>query len=229
VKTRLYVAAVFAAIIGAALLAILVINFGGDDPSPPSLLDNPRPEIPGAIVFIDKKGCISTVDASGEDLRQVACPVGQGIQEVTWVTAGQVAYRSYGRNAGEWLSIDLATGKESVLGPGSDAYGNIPVVSSKGEVLIVDRSGDIYVEKDAVTTRIFDFEGDADEGLPDFVTWSPDGEWVVLSYWRDNEVWIIRRDGTIAGSLDGPASGGVYANFSWIIPGVGIAPARELP
>jgi hypothetical protein len=215
VKTRLYVAAVFAAIIGAALLAIL--------------LDNPRPEIPGAIVFIDKKGCISTVDASGEDLRQVACPVGQGIQEVTWVNAGQVAYRSYGRNDGQWVSIDLATGKETVLGYGPYSYGNVSLISSKGERLVVDRSGDIYVEKDAATTRIFDFEASRDEGLPDFMTWSPDGEWVVLSYWRDNEVWIIRRDGTIAGSLEGPAYGGPSANVSWIIPGVGIAPARELP
>jgi hypothetical protein len=229
VRTRLYVAAVFAAVIGAALLALLVVRLGQDDPSPPSLQDNPRLEIPGALVFIDKKGCISTIDASGENLRQVACPVGQGIQEVTWVKAGQVAYRSYGRNTGEWLSIDLATGKESVLGPGSYAYGNTSVVSSKGEVLIVDRSGDIYVEKNTVTTRIFDFKGSTDEGLPDFVTWSPDGEWVVLRYWRDNELWIIRRDATVAGSLDGLASSGPYGNFSWIIPGVGVAPARELP
>lgn len=228
-RQRLYVGAVFAGVVAAALLAVLVIQFGRSDPSPPSLQDNPRLEIPGTLVFIDKKGCVSVIEASGANQRQVACPVGLGIQEVTWVDEARVAYRRYERNDREWIAIDLATGKEALLGPGPDNYQSGVLVSARGERLVIDRSGDIYIARGAETTRIFEFDGDADDGLPEFVTWSPDGEWVVLRYWPDNELWIIRRDGSIAGALSGSLEGGPDGRFSWMIPGVGIVPPRELP
>ena len=228
-RTRLYVAAVFMGVVGSALFAVLIIQFGGDDPSPPSLQDNPRLEIPGALVFVDKKGCVSVIQASGADRKQVACPVGPGLQEVTWVDEGRVAYRGYDRNADEWIAIDVATGKETLLGPGPDSYQNASLVSAQGERLVVDRSGDIYVARGAETARFFEFHGNADDGLPEFVTWSPDGEWVVLRYWPDEELWIIRRDGSIAGSLGGSLVGGPDGRFSWLIPGAGKVPLRELP
>ncbi|MBA4182087.1 MAG: hypothetical protein C0506_15990, partial [Anaerolinea sp.] len=65
--------------------------------------------------------------------------------------------------------------------------------------------------------------------VPQFLTWSPDGEWVMLTFWSDGkpgqELWILARDGSIAGTL---ATAGYNANPSWYIEGKGVLPKSTL-
>mgnify|MGYP003379564532 CR=1 FL=1 len=53
-KTRLYVAAVLGGLALLIAVALVVFAFGRHNPSPPSLQDNPRPEIPGQILYLDQ-------------------------------------------------------------------------------------------------------------------------------------------------------------------------------
>jgi hypothetical protein len=225
---RLYAAAGLVSVAMAAVLAVLLMSFGGHHPPPPPLLDSPRVQLPGTLVYVDEDGCIITVAASGADLWPLSCPGAWTVEEVTWVDAEHVAYRRYDSDEGDWIGIDLATGFESVLGPAVYADRATSPLSHRGERVVVDQSGDIYVEQGAATRRIFEFNGSAADGLPRFVMWSPDGEWAVLDHWRGNAYWFIKRDGTAARSLEHPSANGVSSTLSWIIPGSGIAPTREI-
>jgi hypothetical protein len=60
---------------------------------------------------------------------------------------------------------------------------------------------------------------------PEFLTWSPDGEWVLVAYRAKDELWVIRRDGSLAGTLTGNASADPSV-VSWWIDGKGALPAR---
>ncbi len=220
-RDRLYVALVFAAVAAMVVVVVVVLRLGQRDPSPPSLRDHPRPEIPGAIVYVDEDGCIRNVAASGEGPREnVACP--GHVELVTWVDAGTVAYVSFGPGTARWILVDLATKRET-SGAAYDQAKTGPFsledpVSPRGERISIAGDGSVF-RSDGERIKIFTFDG-PDNERPAFGTWSPDGEWVLLRYYRENEIWIVRRDGSIAGTLTGSAVGPV----SWWIDGAGALP-----
>jgi hypothetical protein len=218
-KDRLYVVAVFAAVAVMAVVVVVVLRLGQKDPSPPSLRDHPRPEIAGTIVYVDDDGCIQKLAASGQGPREkVTCP-GQP-QVVTWVDAGTIAFAGPGTT--RWILVDLATKKETSGAPFDQSkpppFPRENVVSPRGEQVSIGSDGSVF-RSNGERVKIFTFDGPGDT-QPMFATWSPDGEWVLLRYFRENELWIVRRDGSVAGTLTGGATG----SASWWIDGAGYLP-----
>jgi len=226
-KDRLWVAGVLGGMAALVILAIAVFKFGIKDPSPQSMRDEPNGDIAGEIAYADDDGCIRVIAAAGGDSREVTC-VSQFGGEVTWVDRGHVAYLEYGPQAAIWWSVDVETGDEEELGPMSSTRPPVAVdaVSPNGERLHIEHpGGDIYRISGGERVRIFDYDG-PDSWTPEYLTWSPDGEWVLLRYGKEEEFWVIRRDGSFAGTL----AGGVgYVRPSWFIEGVGVLPEANLP
>jgi hypothetical protein len=223
VRNRLYVGLVLAGLVAMALLVVLVLRLGQHDPSPPSLRDHPRTEIPGKIVYVAENGCIMTTAASGSSHEEVLCPA--DVSWVTWVDTSTIAYLSFYSGVPRWNVVDLATRRETT-GATADSskypfYPQSDPVSPRGERVSFDNEGSVYVS-DGQRAKVFAFDGPSGE-RPSFVTWSPDGEWILLQYYREEELWIVRRDGSLAGTLAGDARGPA----SWWIDGVGFLPKVE--
>jgi hypothetical protein len=217
VRSRLYVAAVFVGVAAVVVLVVVVFLAGRFDPSPPSLVDRPVVAIPGEILYVDDDGCIIRARASGERRERVKC-IGDALSIVTWVDADTIGY-GMGRPDQAWVELDLATGEERF----SDAFarpGPPDPVSPRGERIDIDADGSVYRLSGAERTKIFDFDG-PEHQRPWFVTWSPDGEWILLRY--KDELWIVSRNGSVKGTL---ASTRPWPNEgSWWIDGHGYRPA----
>ena len=230
-KSRLAVVATFAGVAALVLLAAAVWKFGQKDPSPPSLTKNPNQSIAGEILYI-RDECMVRAAASGASKRTVSCPAPNS---VSWVNDGTLRYWRYDPAGQTVMDVDLATGAET---PAPGSPGNVPpgspgkiqpgqpdVVSPKGESISYDKDGSLYRSTPGETGRvlIFEYEG-PDSRQPEFLTWSPDGEWVLLYYaGRDydrGELWIARRDGTASGTL----ATGVGRSASWRMEGTGFLP-----
>jgi len=231
-KGRLWAAAIVAGLAAVAALVVVVFKFGRYDPSPPSLVDHPNPAIPGEILFVDKNGCISRAAASGATRSQVYCPGAGGFQ-VTWVNRDEIAF-SRGNAAptnkfpssAVWVKLDLATKQTTDTTVPVDFSGP-NLVSPRGESVAVESNGDVYLVAGGTRTKIVHFDVH-EYRVPAFATWSPDGEWFLLTYWpaRGNgqEVWVISRDGGTQGTLlRSPLVMGPPW-FSWWIDGVGYSP-----
>jgi hypothetical protein len=217
-KRRAYGAMVLGGLAVVALLVILVWRIGQRDPSPPSLADHPRDEVLGTVAYADTRGCINVVNASGRNRRQISCP--GAVYALTWINGETIAYDVGGR----WREVDVGSGADR-----TDSYFVRPassVTSRKGETVSFDANGSVFVENGR-RTKVLDFSGPPPQ--PRFVTWSPDGEWLLLSYEPKDELWIVRRDGTLSGTLADNAnpSGwgpGGYGDASWWIDGAGAQP-----
>ena len=220
-KRRAYVAAIFAGIAAVAVLVVLLLGPGRFDPSPPSLQRDPVPEIPGEILYIDRDDCIVRAKASGLDREQVRC-VGPDVNNVSWLTDTTIGYATFGPGRPVWNEVDLSTGKTTVTNRFPQPEPPNPV-SVKGERIDFDREGSVYRVTDGERTKIFDFDG-PEYQRPWLVTWSPDGEWLLLRY--REELWIVSRDGSVQGTLartrDHPQ------NASWRIEGHGYLPRITL-
>ena len=98
------------------------------------------------------------------------------------------------------------------------------------EFITVDPGGSVYRSNSTEPgrTRIFDCDC-SNYRSPQFLTWSPDGQWVMVTYWKNDnaqqQLWIIARDGSFAGTL---AAAGPNANASWFIEGKGVLPKSAL-
>ena len=219
-RSRLYVAAIFAGVAAVAVLVVVVFVAGRFDPSPPSLVDRPVPSIPGEILYVDDDGCIVRARASGERRERVKC-IGDALSIVAWVDADTIGY-AVGRPDQGWVELDLATGEERTV----DAFarpGPPDPVSPRGERVEITDDGSVYRLTGGERTKIFDFDG-PEHRRPWLVTWSPDGEWVLLRY--NDELWIVSRDGSVKGTLaqtrPWPSEG------SWWIDGHGYRPSVVL-
>ena len=98
------------------------------------------------------------------------------------------------------------------------------------EFITVDPDGSVYRSNSTEPGRTRIFDCDCGEyKTPQFLTWSPDGQWVMLTFWKDGkpqqELWILARDGSFAGTL---AAAGHNANASWFIEGKGVLPKSAL-
>jgi hypothetical protein len=226
-KARLYVAGVLAAVALVLVLAVVVLQFGISQPSPPSLRDHPRDEIPGSILHFDLGGCIVDAAASGRGVERVICPLaGAGYADtVTWIDEQTLAYAvtesSAGQSTWHWVQVDLVTKRETTLSSltGQPTRAADPL-SVRGERVSLDPDGYLYRDSGGDRVRIYELPSNQGAGQFEFATWSPDGEWFLLRYYPKDELWIIRRDGSVAGTLASDVRGGA----SWIVPGVGILP-----
>lgn len=227
VKTRLYVAGVLAGVAAILVLAFVVLEFGISHPSPPSLSDHPHDEIPGSILYFDNTGCVVNALASGRSTTQVYCPTAQpGFADaLTWVDEKTLAYAVVApgpaQPAWRWIRVDIATKRET----DTTALTASPIqktnpVSGRGESISFDPDGYLYLDNGRERVRAYKLPGGRNGGQYTFASWSPDGEWFILRYYPKNELWIIRRDGAVAGTLASNVMGGA----SWLIPGKGISP-----
>ena len=96
-------------------------------------------------------------------------------------------------------------------------------LSPRGERIDYDRDGSIYRVSDGERAKIVDFDSRNHE-RPSLVTWSPDGEWLLLRY--KDELWIVKRDGSVRGTLAKTRPWPQEA--SWWIDGHGYLPRLDL-
>ena len=238
-KARLLVGGVLLGLAAIVVVPLLIFQFGRHDPSPPSLAKEPNPAIPGEILYIDEDGCVVRARASGEDTQVATCdlsttPAGF----VTWVSADTIAVGQGGFDkpgipqvSFEVRTLNLSTGQDGIAKAtveGQFAQFGSPIgqESVHGERVSVSENGEVTVLAGTTKTEIADFDVAEYRG-PQFLTWSPDGEWMLLAY-HDNdsqEVWVLSRDGKTAGTI---ARGLRQPVVSWFIEGHGAAPKVEI-
>ncbi len=232
-KKRLYVGGVFAGVAAILVLVMVVFAFGRNDPSPPSLRDNPNEAIPGEILYLDEDHCFTRAAASGASERKLACIPQYYGSTLYWLaenTAGIVVYDPRGAVLFE---VDLATGATKDTGrvlsgiekrPPAWPYGG--AYAPDGTFAYFDEKGDFYHLVDGVRTKIGEFDV-PEYNIPQVVTWSPDSQWLLVQYYARHDsgpqLWIISRDAKTRGTLSkdvGPPHG------AWKIEGVGVQPTN---
>lgn len=218
--------------LGALAAVIVVVQLTGQrDPSPASLADNPRREIPGELLYEDAEGCILRIPASGGTGERVYCgqPAGlTGPTSFAWLDANTVAFFTSQplSNPAKVVEFNLETKEETVTQRTVNLIagaGAIEPLSAKGDraaisanVLVVTRDGNRQV------VATLDLEGYSARPI----LWSPDGEWIVVMAneqreYENMELWIFSKDGTVSGTLVGGLTRGV---LSWRIDGIGVSP-----
>ena len=233
-RQRLFVAGVFASFAVLLLLSVVIFQFGRRNPSPPSLQDHPNPAIPGEVIYLSTNSCITRISASGANKQEIVCP--GRVDYLARLDERAIVYGFYFPSGGPATQRDLVTGQEAVL----DATMNPDRLftphtganqrSVLDEFITVDPDGSVYRSNSTEPgrTRIFDCDC-ANYRSPQFLTWSPDGQWVMVTYWKNDnaqqQLWIIARDGSFAGTL---AAAGPNANASWFIEGKGVLPKSAL-
>lgn len=238
-RDRLYGLLVLGGVVAVAVLIVLIFQFGRHKPSPPSLAANPNISIPGTIVYFDHDGCIVRADASGANRKELYCEAESGPGFLTWVDAKTVAFARFDSPTPVWILVDIETGKATGTTVAVSQYTSqykgfhFPgqnAISSLGESVSVDqRDGKVFRIVDGIRTEIADFDV-REYGGPNIVTWSPDGQWILLQYYPPrnndgrNELWILSRDGAVRGTLATDARG---SPGSWWIDGLGFLPAVE--
>ncbi len=224
-RARLYVAGVLGGLGLLVVVAVVVFAVGRSNPSPPSLQNNPRLEIPGEILYVNSDTCFVRAQASGASAELLACvPQFIGGTQLYWPEPGKAAYiRPDVTGATVW-TIDLATGAttntKQVVSPtdGQEYPGLFPgAYAPDGTYAYTDDNGKLFFLVDGVRTLITDFDTNQ-YSQPQVVLWSPDSQWILLRYYprRANgpELWIVSRDGSIKGTLIKDAS---YSGFAWRI------------
>jgi hypothetical protein len=115
-RQRAIVAAVLCGLVAIVAVPVLIFQFGRHDPSPPSLEDKPRPEIPGEVLFFDEDGCVVRARASGERVEIATCDVPTNPASfVTWIDGETIAVAQSWPGRGERLSVttlNVRTGEE---------------------------------------------------------------------------------------------------------------------
>jgi hypothetical protein len=230
-KQRGVFAAVILGLIAIIAVPVLIFAYGRHDPSPPSLEDNPNPAIPGVVLLFDDDGCVVEVDASGHGRRILTCDVPTSPASfLTRIDAQTIAIAESipgpGTPAFDVTFLNLETGEEttgrvSVPDQGFP-FGPSNQESPNGERVSVGQNGEITVVSGTSKDEIRDFDV-REYGGPQFLTWSPDGEWMLFAYYDedDQELWVLSRDGQTAGTI---TEGLRQPVASWYIEGLGAWP-----
>ncbi|MFN0094791.1 MAG: TolB family protein [Dehalococcoidia bacterium] len=217
-RSRLATAGILVAVVAAVGLVVAVAKVGIHHPSPPSLEKEPRAEIPGTVAYVSKDGCVMLAEASGVSRREVRC----GMDWVRFVDERTLEYGRYGPTiTGYRRSVD--GGPETPVATTRDFRGGPQIaVAPNGDRVEVEPGGDIYVASAAGRARIYDCDC-PDGAWANVIAWTPDSAWVLLQFYSnrgDQEIWILRRDGGVVGTL----VKGLRESPSWMIPGLGIVP-----
>ncbi|MGH2610738.1 MAG: hypothetical protein ACRDHF_16775, partial [Tepidiformaceae bacterium] len=194
-RQRAIVAAVICGLIAVVAVPLLIFQFGRHDPSPPSLEDDPNPAIPGEVLFFDEDGCVVRARASGERVEIATCDVATNPASfVTWIDTETIAVaQSWPGPSGERFQVttlNLRTGEEGTatvtLEQGALPFGPSSQESVHGERVSVGERGEVTILAGTEKRVIADFDVPEYRG-PQFLAWSPDGEWMLLAYYDDNE------------------------------------------
>ena len=224
-RTRLYVAAVLAGLALLVITVIVVASFGRHDPSPPSLRDDPNPAIPGSIIYLNEEQCIIRATASGTTSEEVYCLSRNDYpSDIYYVDDTTILFTRYDSRGPVLFELDTETRTIRDLGshPPATKPAETGLVSPAGEEVFAEYDGRIVILEDGTRTTITEFDT-REYGGPSPVTWSPDGQWILLRYWARThpELWIVSRDGATSGTLTKDASG---SPASWFILGAGTYP-----
>lgn len=182
---------------------------------------------------------MSSARASGEDTRVATCDISSSPASfVTWLGADTIAvaqstFSKLGPPDGEFAvsTFNLRTGERGSGKVVSSSQlfpfaGPVAQESSRGERISVSPTGEVTILSGTSKVQIADFDV-AEYRAPQFLTWSPDGEWMLLSYWNDDasELWVLSRDGKTRGTL---ATGLRQPVASWYIEGYGAWPKVDI-
>ncbi len=183
----------------------------------------------GVIAFINTAGCIERVSAStGQSAGQAYCAESRaGVTSVTWIDADSVAYATNEARALGWQIVHFSTRVSETM-PIADAPRVFLIppqyYSSTGERLAIDADGVVSRADSDADVRIFPLDGREPDDSTRLVSWSPDGEWVVLSTSVEKELWVVSRTGTEPHRI-AQSSKGVAA---WFMPAIGATPHADL-
>lgn len=229
-RQRLISWAVICTLAATVVIAVVVLVFGSRSPSPPSLLDKPHGGIPGDILFRDESQCVVFAPASGATPTKISCR-DTNPSPLTWIDDETVGVVKEVDGQRVLLRIEVGTGDEIGRAPvpehlrKQEGVVSLEPVSSKGARARVDDRGRLFVrDSDGQEKEVANFDTQASRLQP--ITWSPDGEWLMLYYTPEhdfsrNELWIVGRDGRDAGLF----YRGTAAPFvSWRIDGLGHSP-----
>lgn len=233
-KTRLYAAGILGGLAVLLVTVLAVFAFGRSSPSPPSLEKHPNPAIPGELLYVNSDSCFVQASASGASRTTRACIARfSGSPQLYWLAGGTAAILRFDSRGSVLWEVDLDTGAERdtgrVLaadywkpGPGGIGGGNY---APDGTYAVAEQDGGLFVIESGVRRRIASFDV-PDYNQPSVMGWSPDSQWIVLSYYPRRadgpELWIVSRDGNTRGTIAKDlASGG---NAAWRIDGLGTQP-----
>jgi hypothetical protein len=238
-RTRLYVASIFGALALLAVTLVVVIAFGRHNPSPPLLKDNPRPEIPGRILYEGRDGCFVVAQASGAGEEHFGCAIKSGPigSEFWWTDDNTVQWvHRTGPTDGKIIETNIQTGElrdtgETFSGPEFPTQGQprFPgqfdcIEGPDGTFGCINEDGSLTFAKGDQVTTVAEFDL-PEYNRPHMKGWSPDGQWVVLEYYPQRadgpELWIVSRDGSVRGTLATDVS---FTRIAWRIDGVGTWP-----
>lgn len=226
-RERLAIAGALGGIAVLAAVVFVVFQFGRVDPSPPSLVENPNPAIPGEILYIDNANCLVRAAASGAS-RTVTCAEELRIPSAfAWVDGDTIAFWEV--NALYELDLDTGERRRRTDVTGDDQrFPDQPGFSVNGEQAVTE-GGTLYViGRDGSREKVASF--DVGSRWIQAVRWSPDGRWIIVQWYppRDSgsELWIVSRDGKTRGTL---VDEGIWFPFAlgWWIEGVGGEPQLE--
>lgn len=223
-KQRLIVAAALGGLAVLAAVVVAVLQFGRVDPSPPSLVDNPNPAIPGEILYFDNFGCAVRIQASGASQLKDCGEGFRGPVFFGWVDATTIAWWEGDR----LVEMDMETGERT---PRTDIdvsrrrFPERPGFSVNGESAVAE-GGRLYVlHRDGTREEIASFDVGSRWIQP--MLWSPDGNWLLVQWYPPRgagaELWIVSRDGQTRGTIveDGE---GFPDPVGWWIDGQGGTP-----
>lgn len=222
-------------------VALVVFQFGRKDPSPPSLEDTPIPAIPGEILFRNGDNCVVRAAASGASREEVYCGYPEvltktGIGSVVWIDENTIGFPTISQTDTTRLDIievDLETKEETIRQNAASAQSlyREAAVSPDGERAEVLDNGTLVYTVSGERTEIAKFDAEPYQVWP--VVWSPDSQWLVVSYQPPHssgrELWVISRDGSVQGTLVEGSSWQESPSdqASWLIPGIGITPVLQ--
>ena len=238
-RTRLYIAGVFAGFALLAVILVIAFAFGRHDPSPPALSAHPNGAIPGEILYIDKDGCFVVAQASGAGQERLSCgarmtPMGPQL----WWTGEDTVQWAQPSAPGpqKVVEVNIRTGaqqdtgktvppQEGPLFPVPGVFGlNGCLQSPDGTFGCIDDDGKLALVNNGVVSRVASFDLPR-YSRPQMRAWSPDSQWVLLEYFppheKNPELWIVSRDGNVRGTLTKAVSSMLVA---WRIDGVGAWP-----
>ena len=239
-KTRLYVVGILGGIGVLAITLIAVMAFGRHHPSPPLLKDDPKPEIPGEILYLDREGCFVIAQASGAGEERLGCSFQKGRigQEFWWVDDNTVRWAlQTSPTGGQVFEVDIRTGVQRETGEAIDIpqFGSMRfpkpypdlqdcLEGPDGTLACIDNDGKLAMVEGETITRVAEFDLPK-YNRPRILGWAPDSRWVVLEYHPQRndgpELWIISRDGSTRGTLTKDFN---FTGIAWRIPGAGTWP-----
>ena len=192
---------IIASVVVLAVVLVVVLVFGVIPyPDFASLSAQPDPSIPGTIAFMqgDDPPCAMTIPASGGPAFEVGCGWEMGGDGLAWTVDGMLVTLDFRGPTPDYVVLDPATGavierlpadvdspEPLFERPDLATHDGMTVMAGSSAMLSRDRADKgavIWVsrEGDAAPTVLLEVDGPRDYRFQ-WATWSPDGNWVLVS------------------------------------------------